>query len=226
MLKPNEFHHVNFSCHTVISQQSCSNVSLPYLSRSKASSPLASLLLMAINLISPQHPSRWGQRNSSRRSQTRWWMNEIKPCWCLCFAKHPQLCLRIIPGQHQWVEPHISPRQPWWLRALSHPVRPTYLRWCSNKLTKYYLLARLWWHKSYESLKCILEPCWFDLGRVATDVLCCCFASNCSLFICGVFTEEPWRRQFSVTCRETGIKTLLILILIIPTWNIWNKTAM
>lgn len=52
------------------------------------------------------------------------------------------------------------------------------------------------------------------------------FASNCSLFICGVFTEEPWQRPFSVTCRETGIKTLLILILIIPTWNIWNKTAM
>lgn len=65
-----------------------------------------------------------------------------------------------------------------------------------------------------------------DLGRVATDALCCCFASNCSLFICGVFTEEPWQRQFSVTCRETSIKTLLLLILIIPTRNIWNKTAM
>lgn len=65
-----------------------------------------------------------------------------------------------------------------------------------------------------------------DLERAETDVLCSCFVSNCSSFICCVFTEEPWQRQFTVTCRETDIKFLLILFLIIPTWNIWNKTAM
>ncbi len=65
-----------------------------------------------------------------------------------------------------------------------------------------------------------------NLERAETDVLCSCFLPNCSSFICCVFTEEPWQRQFTVTCRETDIKILLILFLIIPTWNIWNKTAM
>lgn len=50
-------HHVKHSCHTIINKTSSS---LPYRERWKASSLLPSLLLMAINLISPQHPSRWG----------------------------------------------------------------------------------------------------------------------------------------------------------------------
>lgn len=51
------FHHPKHSCHTIINKTSSS---LPYRQRWKASSLLPSLLLMAINLISPQHPSRWG----------------------------------------------------------------------------------------------------------------------------------------------------------------------
>lgn len=46
------------------------------------------------------------------------------------------------------------------------------------------------------------------------------------IVLCCVLTEEPWQRQFSVTCRETDIKILLILFLIIPTRNIWIKAAM
>lgn len=80
--------------------------------------------------------------------------------------------------------------------------------------------------ESYEILQFMFDPYRLDLERAATDVLCSCFLSNCSLFVCCVFTKEPWQRQFSVTCRETDIKILLILILIIPTWNIWNKAAM
>lgn len=71
-----------------------------------------------------------------------------------------------------------------------------------------------------------LTPAGFEaVQRAETDALCSCFLSNCSSMICCYFTEEPWQRQFAVTCRETDIKFLLILFLIIPTWNIWNKTA-
>lgn len=147
-----------------------------------------------------------------------WW-------WCSCFTKRPQLCLRIIMGQHQWVEPYTSPQQPWWLRVFSHPLKNQ--QNCTKtpkKPNKTFIPGPFLMTIILGEV--MLEPCWCDLGRVATDALCCCFASNCSLFICGVFTEEPWQRQFSVTCRETSIKTLLLLILIIPTRNIWNKTAM
>lgn len=69
---------------------------------------------------------------------------------------------------------------------------------------------------SYEVLKLMFNP----VGSHAV------WWSWESLTRCFILTEEPWRRQFTVTCRETDIKFLLILFLIIPTWNICNKTAM
>lgn len=210
----------------------CRHISPTYLSTRKASSLLASLLLMAINLISPQHPSRWGRCSSCRRSEIRGWMKESGPCGKQSHAGGvyvPPNTLSFVSGL-LWANINgvnlVYHRGSHGGSGRPHMRRAAHLRGASTKWTKFNFPARLWWPESYESLKCIWEPCWFDLGRVATDVLCCCFASNCSLFICGVSTEEPWQRQFSVTCRETGIKTLLILILIIPTWNIWNKTAM
>lgn len=142
------------------------------------------------------------------------------------FMFHPQLCLRIIMGQHQWFEPHISSQQPWWLRAFSHPVKAnTSGRRLQKKTKNKILLPGSFVMKILGDFEiyfgALLGWSWESCDRCFMLL----FASNCSLFICGVFTEEPWQRPFSVTCRETGIKMLLILILIIPTWNIWNNTA-
>lgn len=230
------------------------------------------LPLMAINphLTHPQHPSRWGRCNPSRRSQIGWWMGEsgrslyAEPGhgggWYLCFSKHSQLC----PGDYYganinglWASCITSAAMMVAEGVLTRcegdilwrprdPYRTTTTKKGSIKVAKLQpvrlisplsranangcgAVAVRAVSKSYEMRKIYVWPpsgshAEFPiLGELQQMFYVVVWYL---IVLCCVLTEEPWQRQFSVTCRETDIKILLILFLIIPTRNIWIKAAM